>query len=31
MEQAWPHLNVKQMTVGVEETTGQRGNWTVRD
>jgi 6-pyruvoyltetrahydropterin/6-carboxytetrahydropterin synthase len=31
MEQAWPQLHVKQMTVGVEETTGQRGNWTVRD
>jgi 6-pyruvoyltetrahydropterin/6-carboxytetrahydropterin synthase len=31
MAQAWPHLLVKQMTVGVEETPGQRGNWTVRD
>tara|TARA_R110002094_G_scaffold81804_3_gene86934 strand:- start:2281 stop:2781 length:501 start_codon:yes stop_codon:yes gene_type:complete len=31
MEQSWPHLLVREMTVGVEETTGQRGNWTVRD
>ncbi|MGK0154881.1 MAG: 6-pyruvoyltetrahydropterin/6-carboxytetrahydropterin synthase [Neolewinella sp.] len=31
MEKAWSHLKVKEMTVGVEETTGQRGNWTVRD
>lgn len=31
MARAWPHLLVKQMTVGVEETPGQRGNWTVRD
>lgn len=28
---SWPNLSVRQMSVGVEETPGQRGVWTVRD
>ena len=31
MAETWPLLNLKAMTVGAEETTGQRGNWTVRE
>jgi hypothetical protein len=26
MAESWPLLNGKEMTVGVEQTTGQRGN-----
>ena len=31
MAEAWPQLRIKSLTIGVEETPGQRGNWTVRD
>lgn len=31
MEETWSLRNAMEMTVGVEETTVQRGNWTVRD
>jgi len=28
MRQLWPHLVVKRLSIGVEETPGQRGIWT---
>ena len=31
MRQTWPHLRVVQMSIGVEETTGQRGIWTLTE
>ena len=31
MRKVWPGLAVQQMSVGVEETPGQRGVWTVRE
>ena len=29
MGEAWPHLEIRQLSVGVEETPGQRGVWTL--
>lgn len=29
MAQLWPHLVVKRLSIGVEETPGQRGTWTL--
>lgn len=31
MQKKWPELRVLQLEVGVEETTGQRGIWTLRE
>jgi hypothetical protein len=31
MATAWPKLRVLQLSVGVEETPGQRGIWTLRE
>lgn len=31
MRGVWPDLAVRQMSVGVEETPGQRGTWTLRE
>lgn len=31
MSSRWPHLRVRRLEVGVEETTGQRGIWTLRE
>ncbi len=31
IQEKWPKLSVSQISVGVEETPGQRGVWTVRD
>jgi 6-pyruvoyltetrahydropterin/6-carboxytetrahydropterin synthase len=31
MRSRWPHLSVRQLSVGVEETRGQRGTWTLRE
>lgn len=31
MRTRWPQLRVGQLDVGVEETTGQRGTWTLRE
>ena len=30
MQEAWPGLEVTMLSVGVEETPGQRGTWTLR-
>ncbi len=31
MRTAWPGLHVRSLSVGVEETRGQRGTWTLRE
>ena len=31
MREAWPRLRVRAMSIGVEETPGQRGVWTLRE
>ncbi len=31
MAQQWPTLRLRQLSVGVEETPGQRGVWTLRE
>jgi hypothetical protein len=31
MRGLWPHLRVHNLSVGVEETPGQRGVWTLRE
>ena len=31
MRGPWPGLGVRELSVGVEETTGQRGTWTLRE
>jgi 6-pyruvoyltetrahydropterin/6-carboxytetrahydropterin synthase len=31
MRTNWPALSVKELSVGVEETSGQRGEWTLRE
>ena len=31
MRSAWPGLEVLRLSVGVEETTGQRGTWTIEE
>jgi len=31
MRQQWPSLRVRELSVGVEETPGQRGIWTLRE
>lgn len=31
MQQRWPRLGVARLSVGVEETTGQRGTWTLTE
>ena len=31
MRQQWPKLGVAQLSIGVEETPGQRGVWTLRE
>jgi 6-pyruvoyltetrahydropterin/6-carboxytetrahydropterin synthase len=31
MRQQWPALRVRELSVGVEETPGQRGIWTLRE
>lgn len=31
MRKAWPSLRVRQLSLGVEETPGQRGVWTLRE
>lgn len=31
MRDVWPQLVVKSLSVGVEETRGQRGTWTLRE
>ncbi|MFK7738909.1 MAG: 6-pyruvoyl tetrahydropterin synthase family protein [Planctomycetota bacterium] len=31
MREAWPELVVQELSVGVEETPGQRGTWTLRE
>lgn len=31
MRAAWPKLDVASMSIGIEETPGQRGTWTLRE
>lgn len=31
MRKAWPALRVRELSIGVEETPGQRGVWTLRE
>jgi 6-pyruvoyl-tetrahydropterin synthase len=31
MRKAWPSLVVRELSVGIEETPGQRGIWTLRE
>ena len=31
MQTAWPSLDVRELSIGIEETPGQRGTWTLRD